>query len=215
MTIADSLSLPVQVPFIKHGSNIVPDTSFIIRYLQNTYGCAPDSALQPLTMQQQALNTVCTTLVEEVLVPVYQYCYFELEQVWMESKVFFRFLPWPLGSLGAKLIRADFHQRLWTQGMGRHSYRDISIKAHEALQALSTILGEKPYLSGDSPAEADASLFAWTDRVLHEGIKAGELPEMTRQYPNLVLHCQRIREDFWPEMHKHADETGLPDKKAA
>lgn len=33
----------------------------------------------------------------------------------MESKVFFRFLPWPLGSLGAKLIRADFHQRLWTQ----------------------------------------------------------------------------------------------------
>lgn len=51
------------------------------------------------------------------------------------------------------------------QGMGRHSYRDISIKAHEALQALSTILGEKPYLSGDSPAEADASLFAWTDRV--------------------------------------------------
>lgn len=51
------------------------------------------------------------------------------------------------------------------QGIGRHSYADINIKAHKALQALSTILGNKPYLLGDLPDEADASLFAWTDKV--------------------------------------------------
>lgn len=58
----------------------MPDTGFI-RYLQNTYGYQPDSALQPMTLQQQALGTACSTLIEEVLAPVFQYYLFDLEEV--------------------------------------------------------------------------------------------------------------------------------------
>ena len=55
----------VQLPYITHGEHCVPDSTFILRYLQQTYGEAPpNSALQALDPQQQALAKACVALAE-------------------------------------------------------------------------------------------------------------------------------------------------------
>ena len=68
--VANHLRTPcgMQLPYIKHGSNIVGDTVFITRYLEATYGNPPpNSALMALTPEQQALCTFCTGFVMERL----------------------------------------------------------------------------------------------------------------------------------------------------
>ncbi|KAK9809412.1 hypothetical protein WJX73_003358 [Symbiochloris irregularis] len=55
-----------KIPFMKHGRNTVPDSAFIIRYLQNTYGPSSTDclALRPKDAQQAALVQAYTALVE-------------------------------------------------------------------------------------------------------------------------------------------------------
>ena len=60
--------LLLQFPYIKHGTHVVGDTAFIVRYLEATYGKPPpNSALQPLQPQAQALCTLCNTIAMERL----------------------------------------------------------------------------------------------------------------------------------------------------
>ena len=70
---------------------------------------------------------------------------------------------------------------------------------NEDLSALSTVLGNKRYLVGDAPCEADAALFGVLDKVVYGRLAAPELKAMVQQFPNLYLHTRRIRDTFFPD----------------
>lgn len=89
-----------------------------------------------------------------------------------------------------------------SQGISVHSKKDINTKTHEALLALTTILGDKPYLVGSSPSEPDCTLFAWTDQVIYSGMTAPELADILRQYPSLLQHYKCIRLAFWADAQR-------------
>ena len=77
------------------------------------------------------------------------------------------------------------------QGLGRHSVHDVSVLAQN-LQSISTILGDKPYLLGDAPCEADIMLFALLDGIIHSALMAPAYKEMVKKFPNLTQYAQRI-----------------------
>lgn len=51
----------VQLPTIVHDGQMIPDSSFIIRYLKNTF----PNKMPKLTAEQEALSTMVTFFVEK------------------------------------------------------------------------------------------------------------------------------------------------------
>ena len=48
-------------------------------------------------------------------------------------------------------IRRKIAKSLWAQGMGRHSAAEVDELGVRDIEALSTLIGDKPYLFGDDP----------------------------------------------------------------
>ena len=64
------------------------------------------------------------------------------------------------------------------------------------IDALSTMLGDKPYLFGEAPTSYDASLYGILANVLAFP-KDGVLATHVRTKPNLVAFVDRVRETYW------------------
>lgn len=69
------------------------------------------------------------------------------------------------------------------------------------LAAVSTFLGAKPFLMGEAPSLVDATLFGFTNMLLHlPGDSASVFkPYLTGETPNLVAHYERMKKKFWPD----------------
>jgi glutathione S-transferase len=84
------------------------------------------------------------------------------------------------------------------QGIGRHSVEEIAGIADRSFSALARIIGDKPFLTGDRPCGADASLF---------GLVAGALTPLfdtpvraaAARHGVLVAYRDRMLERFYPE----------------
>ena len=85
------------------------------------------------------------------------------------------------------------------QGYGRHSRNDVNRLLHDDLEALSAQLGDKPYLLGDGPCEADAAVFGILDIIVSGRVVSPEINEIVQQYPNLCEYTRRIQDRYFPE----------------
>ncbi|XP_066267266.1 failed axon connections homolog [Branchiostoma lanceolatum] len=107
-------------------------------------------------------------------------------------------IPW-IAMLFMRRIRSNTKQKLMAHGIGRHSKDDLEGIIEKDLNAISTFLGAKPYLTGDEPTEVDAAVFGqlseivWTapDSYLHRIV--------TLDCPNLLAYCNRIKDRYWPD----------------
>ena len=68
------------------------------------------------------------------------------------------------------------------------------------LECLSTILGNKPFLLGENPSEADASLFGVLDQFVYGRMVSKDIQEMIKHFPNLCQFTERIRVRYFPEI---------------
>ena len=85
------------------------------------------------------------------------------------------------------------------QGTARHSQHDVNVLVRTHLESLSTILANKPYLLGENPSDADASLFGVLDQFVYGRMVSKDMREMIQQFPNLCQFAERIRVRFFPE----------------
>lgn len=72
---------------------------------------------------------------------------------------------------------------------------DLYSEADKAFEALSTLLGDDLwFFGGDKPALFDASVFAYTQLLLDDGLgwKEKKLCMALRSRENLVLHRERL-----------------------
>ena len=114
------------------------------------------------------------------------------------------FEPIPLPKFLTKLLFKYGGKRLnkgaWEHGLGRHSRADVERLCIRDLEAVSDILGEKPFLLGDEPCEADCTLFGFITMCLHcSEIDQVYKLECEKRFKNLVRHSERMRERFWPD----------------
>ncbi len=67
-------------------------------------------------------------------------------------------------------------------------------------EALSTWLGSKPYMMGDSPCALDCSAFGFLAVFYYIFPETYYLRKETEEkYPNLKAYTQRMRDTFWPD----------------
>lgn len=193
-----------QVPFIELNGRQFADSNFIIDHLRSHFKVPID---ENLSEQQSAQSRAFSVLIEESLVRVLQYDRSK-NFGWLATDDGYMPLLPPLKkfifkNIIIKQMQSQLKKLVHIQGYGRHSQEDIEEIAKKDLVALSTQLGNKPFVFGDSPSTIDATLFGllvqFTDTPLNSDKIKSFMEEST---PNLVEFVKRMKERYWPDWNE-------------
>lgn len=184
-----------KLPYINDEGVIVADSTFIRLHLEKKYGYNFDLAL---TARDQGISLSVEKMLEEFL-------YFMLvESRWLQDanfangpKVFFKRVPALIRPFVIKTIRQKIRDTVWAQGLGRHSQDEISVMAHRTLGAVAAIIGDNPYLMGNTPCGADATAFAFIVCSLSKQFTS-PLRTAAESYPNLITYCDQMMQQYFP-----------------
>jgi glutathione S-transferase len=182
-------------PWIEYGSVRMGDSSLIIEHLAQRFTIDLDAHLDA---HQRALAVCIQRMLEEH----YHQCF--------EHQLFFgrggegrlrelaATMPVPLCWLAPPLIKRGFGKQLHARGMGRHSEDVIIAQGKADLDALSELLGDRPYFLGDQPSSLDACVFGFLGVSVYV---AGDNPlyRHSASLENLLRYCERMRERYFPE----------------
>lgn len=156
---ADPRKAPKQkLPVLIDGDKTIADSDVIRDYLETKFEIDFDEGLSP---RDRAISRALIRMVEE-------HSYFAVicdrwvnDDNWdVLRKTFFNKIPAPLRGFITKQIRKQAVAQATAQGMARHTVAEQLTRVDKDLMAITGILGDKPFLFGDKPTAADASVVA-------------------------------------------------------
>ena len=106
-------------------------------------------------------------------------------------------IPAVIRPLIVPMIRGKTLQSIKTQGLGRHAKSDRERLAIRDLAAVSAILADKPYLMGDSPCAADASVFGSISGILTPTFDT-PIRGAAEGFRNLPAYRDRLAARYFP-----------------
>lgn len=184
-----------KLPYVELDGHVFSDSQHIIEVLKARFGDKLDARLSPA---ERARGHLIRRTIEESTYFVLVYLRWQDDDGWRAyTPVFRSFLPPVLGRLLLPLIRRQVIKALHGQGTGRRSLDEITELGRADLDAVSTELGERPFLLGDAPSSFDAVLYAFTSGLLSFPADSA-LKRHLAATPNLVAHCQRMQERYFP-----------------
>ena len=95
--------------------------------------------------------------------------------------------------------RRSVKKNLHGHGMGRHSQAEVERLAARDLEAISEFLGDKPWLMGNEPCGADASVWSEVASCLSRTFET-PIRDKAESLPNLVAYRNRGMQRWFPEM---------------
>ncbi|CAJ92456.1 Glutathione S-transferase [Cupriavidus necator] len=186
-----------KLPYLDDMGRIVADSTLIRWHIEKTYHIDFDAGL---SAAERGIAWAAEKLMEDHL-------YWAVARVrWLDQAnfdkgpaQFFRGVPAPVRGLAERLVRYKVRKTLWGQGLGRHSEEDLVALASKGVTSIADILGDKPYLMGNVPCGADATLFAFAGSLL---CPVFDTPIRTAAegHANLVAYMERMRAEFYPEL---------------
>lgn len=183
-----------KLPYIEVDGNKLGDSYFILKTLKHDYSLEID---HHLTEQQAAHFELMSKAIDESLYWSLVYSRWELEGSWQVVKEgFFGHLPAPLKWFLPKVIQKTVIKNLYNQGTGRHSKDEVLQIADRSFSALSTLLADQDYFSGDKPCSFDATAYSILAQFICTELD-NEFNHLARQYINLVEFCQRFEKRFY------------------
>jgi glutathione S-transferase len=185
-----------KLPMIVDDGVTIPDSSFIRFHLESAHGIDFDTGLTP---EQRGIAWAVEKMLEEQLYWVV------VHERWIDGgnfdrgpRHFFKAVPAPLRPLIIAMVKRKVRHNLDGQGIGRHSAEERLALTKRAYAAIAAILGERPFLLGDTPCGADAALGAFTMSALSP-IFDSAIRGVVESHLNLVAYEARIRARFFPE----------------
>jgi glutathione S-transferase len=184
-----------KLPFIEDDGEIIEDSTFIRLHIEKQYGFDFDAGL---TGEQKAIGWALEKTCEDHLYwIVFAERWFDDANFVKGPAHFFDALPVPLRHVVRAAIRRKMRRDAWGQGLVRHSPAQRAELARRGLRAFSTLLGDKPYLFGDRPHGADATLGAFAMGALCPLFDSATREEAER-LPNFVAYARRIEAKSFP-----------------
>ena len=184
-----------KLPMLVDGDVTIPDSEAIRGHLEQKFNVDFDAGL---SLEQRATSRAVIRMCDEHL-------YFLLvcdrwlnDANWAVVKEqFFGMIPALVRGFVTKKIRQKVRDNMHAQGVGRHSVEEQFGRADKDIKAILALLGDKPFLFGDTPTAADASaapvLAAMagspTETMLSQRINA-DAP--------LLAYLDRVREALYP-----------------
>jgi glutathione S-transferase len=186
-----------KIPYIEDGDQKIADSSFILEYLQTTYGDRLGE--QHLSPRDQAIVLGMRRLMEEHLYWVICYARYIEDTSWEQYKeVVFGRIGYGVAEVAAAAsqYREVMRTYLHGQGLGRHSRQEVYALGKADLTALSAFLEDKPYFLGKEPTALDATAYGFLANILYVGYET-PLEAHAKALPNLRAYCDRMRERYY------------------
>jgi len=101
-------------------------------------------------------------------------------------------MPPVLGPVVYRMLRSHFGRQLYARDIARHAPDVIEGKGRSDVDALSTFLGERPFLLADRPTAADCAVFGLLAPMIYWTIVT-PVARHARSLPNLAAYCDRMR----------------------
>jgi len=184
-----------KLPYIRDGEQIVADSTLIRLHLESRHGIDFDRGLSP---EQRGIAWAVEKMCEDHLY------WFFVHARWLDAKNFergpagfFKVVPAPLRPLVKAMVRRQIRRNLHGQGSGRYTEAERAVLADRAFASISAILGGKPYLMGESPCGADATVYGFVAGALCPLFDTPLLSK-AEAYPNLRSYCERLTRQFFP-----------------
>ncbi len=145
-----------KLPMLIDGGEKIPDSEDIRVYLEQKFNLDFDEGL---SAEQRAVSRAIIRMCDEHL-------YFALVcDRWLNDanweivrEEFFGMIPKLMRGFVTKKIRQQVRASMHAQGMGRHSVEERLARVNLDIKAIMALLGNKPFLFGDTPSAADASV---------------------------------------------------------
>lgn len=185
-----------KLPYLQDNGRVVDDSTLIRFYLEQQYQADFDAALSPA---ERGIAWAFEKMLEEHLY------YMALRERWSVDENFakgpamlFKRIPSPLRWLVVALVRRKMNTKLRIQGLALHSEADRLQLAKKDLDAVADFLADKPFLMGNEPCSADASVFAFINSALCP-VFDSPMHRHALGKANLVAYCERMRKRFYPQ----------------
>ncbi len=184
-----------KLPILIDGENTIADSEAIRANLEDTYACDFDKGLTP---EQRATSRAVIRMVEEHLYFVMVGNRWLNDDNWpLVKQAFFGEMPKPLGGLVAHIARKKTRAQVVAQGTGRHSVQVQTERARQDIEAIKAMLGDKPYLFGDTPTAADMSVVPIIRGISTSPTQTG-LRDLVTNDPTLMTYLERGRDTLYP-----------------
>ncbi|RFP26135.1 glutathione S-transferase family protein [Duganella sp. BJB488] len=179
-----------KLPYIEDQGVILSDSTFIRWHLEKTYRIDLDAGL---SSQQRGVAWALEKLVEDHL-------YWALVQrAWRDpanyrkvAAVLFKKLPWPLRPLVSYLASRQAGQRLWVQGMGRHTPDEQLALVRNTVASIAAILGDQAFMLGARPSTVDAAVYPFMESMTSDYFD-DRFTAIMRSHPNLLRYVAAMR----------------------
>jgi glutathione S-transferase len=183
-----------KLPFIEDDGVKIADSTFIRFHIEQKYGFDFDAGLDA---GERAIAWAVEKMVEDHL-------YWALIHMrWCDRANFekgparfFAGVPAPIRPLVKALIQRKVSKSTQAHGLGRHEAAEIAELARRDLDAIATILGDKPWLMGEKPCGADAAVFGMVSGILAP-IFESPIREAAERLPTLVAYRDRIIQGYF------------------
>ena len=182
-------------PWVELDGEPIADSSIIIELLGKRHGVNLDAHLTP---QERALAVTVQRMLEEHYHQCFEHQLFFGKGGPERMQAFADSMPIPIRWLLPTVAGRAFKKQLHARGMGRHSDEVIVAQGKADLDALSELLGDKPYFLGHEPASIDACVFGFLGVTVYvEG--DNPLFRHAASYENLMRYAERMRGRYFPE----------------
>lgn len=178
-----------KVPFMEADGTTIADSSAMLTYLEAKAEAPLDRGLDSTSRAQAH---VLKRLFEESLYWCLLWSRWGDDEGWSElRKHVEQFVPAALRWLVPGLIRKKVIAQAASQGTGRHSREEIYALGKADLEAISTILGDKPYFLGNDVHTIDVIAYSFLANIMR-WTKPSPLCDAARAYPNLEAYVDRM-----------------------
>jgi glutathione S-transferase len=183
-----------KMPVLRDGNCVIPDSTFIIKYLEDTYDCSLDKSL---TADQRAIaHTIQRTIEENLYFTILYSRWIDPEGKDIIDAAFRPFFPKPLAGVALTWIRHNLTKQAKAQGIARHHRDEIYYIGEQDIQAIAQLFGTNTYLLGEDPHTIDAILYAFLLTILNTPL-ANPLQLAVKKHPHLVKYVERMQKRYF------------------
>ena len=180
-----------KLPFIEDNGVRIGDSVFIREHLERKYGVDLDAGLSPA---QRARGWAVERVAEDHLYWALVYARWAVRENFDKGPAIF------FGGAPAEVLeaaRGRMLEVLHGQGFGRHTLGEVAGLAGRSFAAVAEILGDGPYLAGETIGGSDASLFAMLNGILTPHFDT-PVRDALMKHPNLAAYAERMMQRFYP-----------------
>lgn len=184
-----------KLPTLTDNGKTIADSDAIREYLEEAFDMDFDDGL---SAEQRAISRAFIRMIEENL-------YFGIvcdrwinDENWPHiRKAYFSEIPKLINGFITKKIRQQAIGSTMGQGMGRHSEQERFERCKKDIDAIATLLGDKPFLFGTTPKAADISAIPFL-RAMAGAPVATLSSRYINAHDTLPAYLQRGKDAFYP-----------------